>query len=154
MPDYSDFNKKLSDIEFIRQKQIEGNLIKLVSTEFSGNADQISYVPASGKTFYFLKAKLYPVNDTTAPQLTSGAGLSRRADVEITNDGTVIDVLTWDYQSYMVSTDDSAPTFGVGQFDSNVFDSLIGNASKAFKLTSTNTSGTYRVTLLGWIENT
>ena len=48
----------MSDYEFLAIKEFDGKLIHLVSSEFTGNAAQISYTVPSGKTFYHLKSKL------------------------------------------------------------------------------------------------
>ena len=150
--------KRLSDLEFLAIKEYDGKLIHLISSEFTGNADQITYTPASGKTFYLLRCKLYPVVDT----VLTGSGVTatnanRRVDVEITLDGTVVDVLTHDYEtSYGNSSTATASGLAAntGQYESNIVESLEGNGSKTVKLTSTNTSGTYRVSMLGIIEDT
>jgi len=138
------------DLAFLQQKEQEGNLVKLTSAEFSSDADQITFIPPNGKTFFFIKAKLYPVVDTIATTLPAGL-VNRRADIEITNDGVVIDVLTHDQEA---SNSGGGSASATGQRESNIFDSLDGNGVKEFKLVSTNTSGTYRVSLLGYLDNT
>ncbi len=149
------FQTEGGDLSFLRDKERAGDLVKLLSSEFSTNADQITFVPPNGKTFFFSRARLYPVTDTVA--LAPGAGgntlLTRRTDIEITNDGTIIDVLTHDHHSRQADANMGSST-RTGQYESNVFDSLVGDGIKEFKLVSTNTSGTYRVSLLGWTEDT
>ena len=143
--------KRLSDLEFLAIKEYDGKLIHLISSEFTGNGDQITYTPASGKTFYHLRSRLYPVTDTI--NVSANTTNNRRCDVEITLDGTVIDVLTHDYEQYSVG--DTGQGAGVTwEHNSNIVESMDGNASKQVKLTSTNTSGTYRVSMLGIIEDT
>lgn len=155
----------VGDLEFLAVKEFDGKLIHTVSSEFTGNADQITYTPASGKTFYVLRCKLYPVTNTiatTAPTTSTGdTTTNRRCDVEITLDGTVIDVLTHDMESIngvwtgSGSTRNAEGSAGqAGQYESNIVESMDGDAVKAVKLTSTNTSGTYRVSLLGLLEDT
>ncbi len=150
------FQTEGGDLSFLRDKERAGDLVKLVSSEFSTDADQITFVPSNGKTFFFTKAKLYPVVDTMAGR-AGGAGFTatnRRADIEITNDGVVIDVLTHDSESWQHDFLISGGPSGIGQYESNIFDSLVGDGIKEFKLISTNTSGTYRVSLFGWLEDT
>lgn len=155
---------RLSDFEFLSIKEFGGKLIHEISAEFSTNADQISYTVPNGKTFYHLKSKLYPVTDTIATG-SGGASssypktLNRRADVELTFDGTIKDVLTHDMETTHGSNASNANVAEgnsgqAGQYETNLVESMAGNGTKQIKLTSTNTSGTYRVTLMGIIETT
>jgi hypothetical protein len=155
MPDFTSYqSQSISDLEFLRQKQLDGDLIHLISSEFTGNADQITYTPATGKTFYHIKSKLYPVDNTVfgGTQSAGNHTANRRADVELTIDAVVVDTLTYDFE--VKDVNGVGQMDGIGQFETNIFESLVGNASKAVKLTSTNNSGTYRVSMLGWIEDT
>jgi len=149
------FQTEGGDLSFLRDKERAGDLVKLVSPEFSADADQITFVPPNGKTFFFSRARLYPVTDTVT--LIAGSlgntALTRRADIEITNDGTIVDVLTHDHWSRQADADMSSGV-NTGQYESNIFDSLVGDGIKEFKLVSTNTSGTFRVSLFGWLEDT
>ncbi len=54
----------LGDLEFLRDLELSGDLVHLLSSEFTANADQITFTPASGKTFFHIRSKLYPVVDT------------------------------------------------------------------------------------------
>jgi len=143
------------DLSFLRDKEKAGDLVKILSPEFSTNADQVTFIPPNGKTFFFSRARLYPVVDTiTLIQGSLGnTQLTRRADIEITNNGTIVDVLTHDHHSRQADADMSSGT-KAGQYESNIFDSLVGDGIKEFKLVSTNTSGTFRVSLFGWLEDT
>ena len=154
MPDFDILNRKLGDLEFLRKKELDGDLINLLSAEFTTNADQVTFTPASGKTFFHIESKLYPVVDTIA--ITQSA-TNRRADVELTFDAVIKDVLTYDFEHTVntSTTDNQKHGQGqTGQFKSNIFESMVGNGIKVIKLTSTNNSGTYRVSLTGWIEDT
>lgn len=144
-----------SDWEYLRKKELAGEIISLISSDFNGNADQITYTVPSGKRFFFMKAKLYPVVDTVHGETTViGATSNRRAFVSITFDGVVKDILTHDEESRTTygSYSPGLTTANTGQYESNFFGSILGDGIKQVKLTSTNTSGTYRVSLLGWIE--
>lgn len=151
----------VGDLEFLRDLELSGDLIHLLSSEFTGNADQITYVPANGQTFFHISSKLYPVVDTVVTGSNNGAApvtLNRRADVELTFDSVLKDVLTYDFeQIYGSNITGDHPTTAMGsagQLETNIFESMVGNGIKAIKLTSTNNSGTYRVSLLGWIQPT
>jgi len=142
---------RLSDFEFLSIKEYGGKLIHELSAEFTGNADQVTYTVPSGKTFYHLKSKLYPVTDVFV--LTGG---DRRTDAELTFDGTVKDIITYSHSAIRdTSTNRSyASTDNIGQFETNIVESMAGDGVKQIKLTSTNTTGTYRVSLMGIIETT
>ena len=154
----------MSDYEFLAIKEFDGKLIHLVSSEFTGNAAQISYTVPSGKTFYHLKSKLYPVVDT----VKNGKGAvntvtlsNRRVDLEIQiQSDAAKDVLTHDMESAQGSASVTNVAQGqgnaavTGQYESNIVESFDGDGSKVFTLTSTNTSGTYRVSMIGIIETT
>ena len=142
---------RLSDFEFLSIKEYGGKLIHELSAEFTGNADQVTYTVPSGKTFYKLKSKLYPVTSV----ITGGVSTTRSADVELTFDGTVKDILTY-YQLDWTSTSSvgGASASNTGQFETNIVESMAGDGVKQIKLTSTSTSGTYRVSLMGIIETT
>jgi len=139
-----------NDTEFLARKQKQGNLVSEISSEFTGNADQITITPSSGKTFYLIGIKLYPVTDV----LTTSNG-TRRTDVELTYDGTVKDVLTFSSMSVYTYTYRSGAgnSQNAGQLTGNARGiSMEGNGSKQIKLTSTNTTGTYRVSIMGYYE--
>ncbi len=145
---------RLSDFEFLSIKEFGGKLIHELSAEFTTDADQVTYTVPSGKTFYHLKSKLYPVTDvfkTSAPN-----GGTRRTDVELTFDGTVKDIITYSHSASVdTSIDRSYGNAGsTGQFETNLIESMAGDGVKQIKLTSTDTTGTYRVSLMGIIETT
>lgn len=140
-----------NDAEFLARKEKQGNLVSEISSEFTGNGDQITITPSSGKTFYLIGIKLYPVTDV----LTSSSHSSRRTDVELTYDGTVKDVLTFSSTSAYTYTYRSGAgnSQNAGQLTGNARGiSMEGNGTKQIKLTSTNTSGTYRVSIMGYYE--
>ena len=139
-------------MSYLATKQFEGKLFKEISSEFTTNAVQITRTIANGKTFYFVKAKLYPVVNT----IFGDNNLSiknRRADIEIKFDGTIIDVLTYDFESNELGANRAA-WGNSNQLESLVVDSMIGNGVKKVEVTSTDTSGTFRVSLMGFEENT
>ena len=122
----------VGNYEYLSKKQFDGKLFKELSAEFTGNAVQISHIVPVGKTFYVVKAKLYPVVDT----IKTGIGpvntvtlSNRRADVELTFDGTLIEVLTHD----MESTQGSGSVTNAPQGQ--------GNAGQAGQPSTTNSRG-------------
>jgi len=155
MPDFDSINQRLSDLEFIRQKELNGDLIKLISAPFATNADQIVYTPATGKTFFHFESKLYPLSSLTQP--ASPGAASRSVTVEITNNASVVDVLSHyniSYTGFAGGSSGGGMGTNVGTYKGNILDTLVGDAVKSYKLTSSGISGTYRVSLLGWIEDT
>lgn len=145
---------KMGDLEFLTVKQFDNKLIKTLSAEFTGNAVQITRTPASGKTFYFLKAKLYPVVNTISA--AANTTTNRRTDVEIRLNGVAIDVLTFDMEAlFQTGGFNGGGMAKANQLESLIVDSMDGNGTtKKVELVSTNTSGTFRVSLLGIEENT
>ena len=144
----------LSDLEYLAIKEFDGKLIKSLSSEFTGNATQITITPASSKTFYHLRSKLYPVIDVIALP-GGGVGnsvINRRADVELINDGIVIDVLTLQMQARQADADMGSSSV-TSQLETNILDSLAGNGVKTMTLVSTNNSGTFRVSMIGILED-
>jgi len=150
----------VGDLEFLRDLELAGELIHLLSGEFTVGADQITFTPASGKTFFHIKSKLYPVVDTiiTGSSFGSPQTANRRADVELTFDTILKDVLTHDMETSFGNDSGNTTAEGnlgqTGQYETNIFESMIGDGIKIIKLTSTNNSGTYRVSMMGWIQNT
>ncbi len=148
----------MGDIQFRGQLEFNGELVNLISLEFTTNAAQISFVPANGKTFYHIESRLYPVTDTVPALYVVNADTltNRRADVELLFDTTVKDVLTHDFHAFMGDTGGNGPgaAANTGQYETNNHESMDGNGSLAVTLTSTNTSGTFRVQMEGYIKDT
>ena len=153
----------LGDLEFQRDLELAGDLIHLLSSEFTTNADQITFIPANGDTFFHIMSKLYPVVDTVSMSASNNAvtTTNRRADVELTFDSVLKDVLTHDFEStngFIPNAGDTTSAAGsaarTGQYETNIIESMVGDGIKSVKLTSTNNSGTYRVSLRGWVQTT
>ena len=155
MPDFTSFQERLNDIEFLRQKELDGDLIKIISSTFATNDDQITYTPANGKTFFHFESRLYPLSSLTQP--ASPGAATRSVTAEITNDATLVDVLSHyniSYTGFAGGSSGGGMGTSVGTYKSNVMDTLVGNGSKSYKITSSGINGTYRVSMLGWIEDT
>ena len=149
----------VGDLEFQRDLELSGDLIHLLSSEFTGNADQITFVVPNGETFFHIRSKLYPVTNTVASIVVASAitTTNRRADVELTFDSILKDVLTHDFESVNGaggSTTAAGSAAVTGQYKAEMVESLVGDGIKSVKLTSTNNSGTYRVSLYGWVQTT
>ena len=150
----------MSDIQFLGQLEFNGELVDLISVEFTADADQISFVPAMGKTFYHVKSKLYPVvNSIITGASTAPQTQNRRADVELKFDNVLKDVLTHDMETTHgsnigLSTAAEGNAGQAGQYETNNHESMDGDGMKAILLTSTSTSGTYRVQLEGYTKDT
>ena len=153
----------LSDLEFQRDLELAGDLVHLLSSEFTGNADQITFIPANGDTFFHIMSKLYPVVDTIFMNAIDNTVTrsNRRADIELTFNSVLKDVLTHDFETL----NGTIPTSGTsrsgagsaakaGQYETNIIESMLGDGVKSIKLTSTNNTGTYRVSLRGWVQTT
>ena len=148
--DLAQYSLSDNDVEFRARKENQGNLVSMISNEFTGNGDQITITPSSGKTFYLIGIKLYPV--TGVAQVSAGG---KRTDIELTYDGTLKDVLTYEASAiaYISSNEGYANASNTGQLTGNASGiSMEGNGSKQIKLTSTNTNGTYRVSIMGYYE--
>jgi hypothetical protein len=153
MPVISGGSSSKNEIEFLRDLEKDGKLISLVSSVFSGVADQLTYTVPSGKTFYLLGIKLVPVSGFVIHSYNNDV-VSRYCYVSLTFDGVLKDVLTWYYES----NESSSGTLYGGSGGNGSFDglakiiSLAGDGVKQVKLSSTSVSGSYRVSLLGFIE--
>jgi len=142
----------VGDKEYLSKKQFDGKLFKEISAEFVANAVQITHIVPAGKTFYLVSAKLYPVtNVVTATGAL--ADVDRSVDVELKFDGILVDVLTYTWH-FEGDGGNRAAAGNAGQFDSGIIDSFDGDGVKVIELTSTSTSGTYRVSLMGFEEDT
>lgn len=154
---------EMGDLQFLGQLEFDGELVDEISSEFTADAEQINFIPANGKTFYHVRSRLYPIVDTIKTGVAAANTVvlsNRRADVELEFDGILKDVLTHD----MESTQGSASVTNVqqgqgnatqtGQYETNTHASMDGTGSAAITLTSTNTSGTYRVQMEGYIKDT
>lgn len=152
MPVISGGSSSKNEWEFFRDLQKDGNIISLISSDFSTSGDQITYTVPNGKTFYLVKAKLYPVSNVVVTT-TDNDTQTRQCIVSLTVDGVTKDILTWYYEQRENSNNQQfGGAFGTGQFETNSFVSLVGDGVKQIKLTSSSISGTYRVSLFGWIE--
>ena len=142
-----------SEVEFLAKKERDSNLVWSISSEFTGDADQITITPASGKTFYLVGIKLYPVTNVAIGNITNNTESSRRTDIELTFNGTIKDVVTYNENANVSNLGGQSMGQLTGQLTGMAKGiSMSGDGIKTVKLTSTNTSGTYRVSVLGYYE--
>jgi len=125
--DRSEFGIKtdLPDVTFLRKLSIEGRL-----RYFQGLGETpITITPAQGETFFFRSA-IYSANDANVTTFT------------MTNDGQVREVVVLPIRSS-----------GSTNIHSSIgMDSLVGNGSKTFTITTSE--ATANVSVFGWVENT
>jgi len=150
----------VSDIEYLSEKEFNNKLFTEISAEFTTTGIKITRTIPNLKTFYIVGAKLYPVVATIEFSGSASTVLNKRADVEIKLDGTVIDVLTYDFESRTNAAGGGNVTGAAGanatQFDNLIKGkSLDGDGStKKLELDATVVSGTYRVAVIGFEETT
>lgn len=144
--DLSMYGISETDLEFLRQKEKEGNLISVTGT-LSATGELVAYTPITGKTFHLI----------TASAFADGASDNDliRWIVQVRNNTTVKDYLGGSSDSNL--TGDAG--HGAQSFKTKsiiVADSLEGDGIKKYDLNiSTYTAaGTVYGTILGWVEDT
>lgn len=152
MPDTTFFQRKGGDLEFLRNREKDGDLVTAISGLISATGVAVSFVPASGKTFYLLAARIVRV-----------AGIDLTGNVEWNCQAEVrFDTAIKDYMGWSGSTEEGAgegPGAGWGGDSHSIVvgKSLIGDAVKAVDINviawvSTPQRG--RATIIGWLEDT
>jgi hypothetical protein len=141
MPDFSQLNIALPDIEFLRKKSLLGDLIIVNGTRTGTIGEICSYTPATGKTFFLYAAKI-------TRNALGGASINT-ARAQLKNDITIVD--------YFETID--VATGGAWLSESSIIkgDKLVGNGAKKYLLDLTVLSTVTVVvkgTIIGWIENT
>lgn len=127
----------LGDLEFLRDKELSGDLI-LSQSLLVGSGVGASVTPASGKTFFFVKANL---------SFDDESGTTVVADVR--NNAVIIDTMAY---RFVVGAPVSSPSeshVGVG-------DSLVGDGVLVYDVNITNFGGAIgaNTAMQGWIQNT
>lgn len=134
MPDFTSFQQKLSDLEFLRRKALDGDLIIVNGQRNRDSAGVItSFVPALGKTFHLLGGQINSEN-------------AANTVVSLINDVNVKDIIR-------------LSTSTLNQFKFIITsDILVGDGIKDYSIEITNagTAGAVPVyaTMIGWIEDT
>ncbi len=142
----------MGDLEFLRDKENAGDMIKLTSS-FTNVGVTISYIPPIGKTFFLISARVIRIAG-----VLSTSDRQWNCEANIKSDIDIIDRLGWSG-----STEESAgegPGAGWGGDSKTVIlsASLIGNGVKEFTIdiiTLTSTADGHKgiATLTGWIED-
>jgi hypothetical protein len=150
----------LSDIEFVRQKALDGDWITVTGAINALN-DTIEYQPATGKTFFLYSAKIV-MNANLAAVASFNA---TQTATDLTTAELKIDTVTVDTAhigfSEKVSSSSPGGAGGGGGYGVNSeshFDclgqSLVGDSSKVVEIENVLDSGSATATLSGWIEDT
>lgn len=127
----------LGDLEFLRDKQLAGDLIVATGTTLAAAPVTVtSIIPASGKTFFIANSNY----------VHEGGGTTDETETQLQNDGVVKDIKR-------TTLANARDLFIDGVV---IGDSLVGDGAKIYRiqktvgLAATNTSGT----ILGWIQDT
>jgi len=128
----------LGDLEFLRDKELSGDLINVTGlTAAVAPSTAVSFVPATGKTFFIANSYHIHANDSAATD---------RATSRLENNGVNIDEKT------------SVTINGVTTHYQGVIagDSLVGDGALIFRIQKTQGLNNHRITgtMLGWIQNT
>lgn len=129
----------LGDIEFLRDKQLSGDLIILTGIGVAvAPTTVLSTTPASGKTYFVAKASYFIENNK---------GTAEEVDLETQNDGTVKDLKATKQLA------NATMNFGLS---ANIGDSMVGDGAIIYrvqKVTGAVNTGPH-ATLTGWIQDT
>lgn len=152
-----------TDIAFIRDRVNEGNWIE-VTGAINAVTNTISFVPASGKTFYFHRAKIVISGSTNPATVTGGLNTTNsvinRVQAEIKVDGVTKDFTNLGMNSFARSAGGASNSHtsaygdtGDGRFDvEGLF--LVGDGIKTVVIENTVDAGSATATFSGWIEDT
>ena len=128
----------VGDLEFLRDKELAGDLIKLEGI-VAGVAPEVivSVIPATGKTFFFARGDLETGN-------AAGGGIGTTSQIQ--NDGTVVD------QAQIRLLDDTS----FNHQSQVIADSLVGDGIKVYRAIRTVGASSIDTTsvITGWIQNT
>lgn len=143
MADFAQYALAESDIQFLKKKQDEGNLIIQTGT-LSTTGELVSYTPATGKKFYLARAK--SVADITA--------VDGNVIAELQNNGVVKDYFIERARSSLGFQERGLTHTPSGSYSIIQGDSLVGDGIKKYRINITSlTSATAFGILLGWIED-
>lgn len=138
-----DFN-----LGFLKRKMDDGDIIDVTGTR-SATGVLVSFVPASGKTFYLLKASMIA-------ELDANTGDSKVVS-QVRNNTAVKDWLG-SFNEMKASGSGVGGAGQQGKTDSVIFDSLVGDGAKSYDINISvyvvPDGGITYGTLHGWIEDT
>jgi len=133
----------LGDIEFLRLKSLNGDLIIVVGS-VTATGEIVQYTPTTGKTFFLYKAAVFLAN-------RSGS-FAQSAEAEVRNDTNNKDTIGYGGQFAAGNSGQALRNESIIQGDK-----LIGNSTKKYSVNCThiaNAALTLHATIIGWIENT
>lgn len=154
MPDSGFFQTRVGgDAMAMAHKEFKGELITVISVNFTTTGVKITRTPATGKTFYLIKASIIPITNTVVTR-NGAAGISNTiCTVDIKFDGAVIDAMGHDAEGSITSG--AASAVAAWNHESQVVGkSMDGNASKKVEIEAITVAGTYRVRLIGFEVDT
>lgn len=160
MPDFDSFNERLSALEFIRQKTLDGDWIHITGTIDVLN-DDLVYTPANGKTFFLYSAKIVMTTNPSLGIPGTGAATSNDQVVADLKIDTVVED-TASIGTFMTASKNTGSAAGAGAGMSKSppahFDVtglyLVGDGVKEVAIENVLDAGNARATLRGWIEDT
>lgn len=135
--DFGQYGLSETNIELIKQKSLEGNLIFQQNSIVGSNGTVVSYTPTTGKNFVLIFANYYHIA-TVLDEIT----------ITLKNDTNV-------RESYLNIVSGSSVYSSPFQF-LTFGDVLIGNGSKKYEIAVTGMSGTTTVygNICGYLEDT
>lgn len=148
MPDLHDFDIIDTNLEFLREKELEGNLVTLTAVKSSTTGVKITYTVPSGKTFFLLKASFCIVDQP-------GATLLGALEVVLKMNAVIIDTMGNGGGSNTVSASGSAANIFKTE-TSIIGKSLVGDGTKTVvvEVIANAIANNLVPTLLGWVEDT
>ncbi len=161
MPDYTTFQDKLSDLEFVRTKALSGNWIT-VQGAINTLASEIAYIPASGKTFFLHSAKII-INTHSNANVRTTVGTSNTNNTvkaalkvdSVIKDTTMIGSATG---SFYLTGSSGGGGSGYGLHGDGRFNciglNLVGNGVKKVTIENILDNGSVDAFMAGWIEDT
>lgn len=150
----------MGDIEFIRQKTLDSNWIT-VTGAIDAVTNEITYTPASGKTFFLYEAKItMNKNNIAVGSFNATQTITDQTTAELKIDNVTVDTghigLSEKVSSSAPSNAGGGGGFGLnsesrflcqGQY-------LVGDAAKNISIENVDDDGSCTATMTGWIEDT
>jgi len=150
MPDFTDFNQRLADLEFLRQKELDGDLITVTGT-FSGTGVAVTFEPATGKTFFLIAARVTRVSGADF-----GGSVQWNCRAEVRSDAVILDRMGWSGSTEEGAGEGPGVGWGGDSHSQVAGKSLVGNSVKDFDINigTLSTGQVGLAALYGWIEDT
>lgn len=151
MADLFEYGLTDTDIQFLKKKLDEGNLITVHGNRTT-SGEICAYTPSTGYTFYHLKSLITVSGKSGA----AGNQESVIIIVSVQNDGTTKDVIGGSgVPNQSNSAFFNASAAAASRNFSDIPDKLVGNSTKKYSLNCDSIShGTVYGTIIGYIEAT